>query len=50
VVAVSPDYPEYVKFADTWLPAKAGSDGALAAQKKRPRGILSVILTAAEFA
>jgi len=30
VVAVSPDYAEYVKFADTWLPAKAGTDGALA--------------------
>jgi nitrate reductase alpha subunit len=29
-VAVSPDYAEYVKFADTWLPAKAGTDGALA--------------------
>ncbi len=29
-VAVSPDYTEYVKFADTWLPAKAGTDGALA--------------------
>lgn len=30
VVAVSPDYAEYVKFADTWLPAKAGTDGAMA--------------------
>jgi nitrate reductase alpha subunit len=30
IVAVSPDYAEYVKFADTWLPAKAGTDGALA--------------------
>lgn len=30
VVAVAPDYAEYVKFADTWLPAKAGTDGALA--------------------
>ncbi len=30
VAAVSPDYAEYVKFADTWLPAKAGTDGALA--------------------
>ena len=29
VVAVAPDYAEYVKFADTWLPAKAGTDGAL---------------------
>ncbi len=30
VTAVAPDYAEYVKFADTWLPAKAGTDGALA--------------------
>jgi nitrate reductase / nitrite oxidoreductase, alpha subunit len=30
VVAVSPDYAEYVKFADTWLPARPGTDGALA--------------------
>ena len=30
VTAVSPDYAEYVKFADTWLPAKAGTDAALA--------------------
>lgn len=30
VVAVSPDYAEYVKFADTWLPVQAGMDGALA--------------------
>jgi nitrate reductase alpha subunit len=30
VVAVAPDYAEYVKFADTWLPAKAGTDTALA--------------------
>lgn len=29
-VAVAPDYAEYVKFADTWLPARAGTDGALA--------------------
>ncbi len=29
VTAVSPDYAEYVKFADTWLPAKAGTDAAL---------------------
>ena len=28
--AVAPDYAEYVKFADTWLPAKAGTDAALA--------------------
>jgi nitrate reductase alpha subunit len=30
VAAVAPDYAEYVKFADTWLPAKAGTDAALA--------------------
>ena len=30
VVGVSPDYAEYDKFADMWLPAKAGTDGALA--------------------
>ncbi len=30
VVAVSPDYAEYVKFSDVWLPAKAGTDAALA--------------------
>ena len=30
VVAVSPDYTEYVKFSDTWLPAKAGTDSAMA--------------------
>ncbi|MDR3568840.1 MAG: nitrate reductase subunit alpha [Syntrophobacteraceae bacterium] len=30
VAAVAPDYAEYVKFADTWLPARAGTDGALA--------------------
>ncbi|MFD2209119.1 nitrate reductase subunit alpha [Virgibacillus halophilus] len=30
VVGVSPDYAEYEKFADVWLPAKAGTDGALA--------------------
>ena len=30
VVAVAPDYAEYVKFSDTWLPAKAGTDSALA--------------------
>ncbi len=30
VVGVSPDYAEYEKFADIWLPAKAGTDGALA--------------------
>ena len=30
VVGVSPDYAEYVKFADLWLPCKAGTDSALA--------------------
>jgi nitrate reductase alpha subunit len=25
VAAVAPDYAEYVKFADTWLPARAGT-------------------------
>ncbi|SHF54940.1 nitrate reductase subunit alpha [Ornithinibacillus halophilus] len=30
VVGVSPDYAEYEKFADVWLPARAGTDGALA--------------------
>ncbi|GAB3060205.1 nitrate reductase subunit alpha [Virgibacillus ainsalahensis] len=30
VIGVSPDYAEYDKFADMWLPAKAGTDGALA--------------------
>ncbi len=30
VIGVSPDYAEYVKFADLWLPCKAGTDAALA--------------------
>ena len=30
VTAVAPDYAEYVKFADSWLPARAGTDAALA--------------------
>ncbi|MEX2415550.1 MAG: nitrate reductase subunit alpha [Paenibacillaceae bacterium] len=30
IVGVSPDYAEYEKFADIWLPARAGTDGALA--------------------
>jgi len=30
VIGVSPDYAEYEKFADLWLPAKAGTDAALA--------------------
>lgn len=29
VVAVSPDYAEFVKFADKWLPVQAGMDAAL---------------------
>ena len=30
VVVVSPDYAGHTKFADHWLPAVAGTDGALA--------------------
>ncbi len=30
VVVVSPDYADSVKFADEWLPAQPGTDGALA--------------------
>jgi nitrate reductase alpha subunit len=30
VVVVSPDYADSVKFADEWLPARPGTDGALA--------------------
>ena len=30
VIAVAPDYADNVKFADEWLPAKPGTDGALA--------------------
>jgi len=30
VVVVSPDYAGHTKFADDWLPARAGTDGALA--------------------
>ncbi len=30
VVVVSPDYADSTKFADTWLPAQPGSDGAMA--------------------
>ncbi len=30
VVGVSPDYAEYEKFADIWLPARVGTDAALA--------------------
>lgn len=29
VVAVAPDYAEYVKFADKWLPVEAGMDAAI---------------------
>ncbi len=29
VVAISPDYAEYVKFADLWMPAKQGTDAAV---------------------
>ncbi len=29
-VAVSPDYGDFVKFADHWLPVRPGTDGALA--------------------
>lgn len=29
VVAISPDYAEYVKFADLWMPAKQGTDSAV---------------------
>ncbi|NPA13870.1 MAG: nitrate reductase subunit alpha [Aquificae bacterium] len=30
VVSVAPDYAESVKFADEWVPVRAGTDGALA--------------------
>lgn len=30
VVSISPDYAEFVKFADTWMSVKPGTDGALA--------------------
>ena len=30
VVVVSPDYSDHTKFADDWLPAQPGTDGALA--------------------
>ena len=29
IAAVSPDYADYTKFADHWLPVRAGTDGAL---------------------
>ena len=34
IAAVSPDYADYAKFADHWLPAKAGTDAALALAMK----------------
>jgi nitrate reductase alpha subunit len=49
VLAVSLDYAEYVKFRDTWLPARPAPNGALAPAKKALR-IHSSILIAAEFA
>ncbi len=36
VAAMAPDYAEYVKFADAWLPAKAGTDSALAMARTLP--------------
>ncbi|MCE4613620.1 MAG: nitrate reductase subunit alpha [Desulfurococcales archaeon] len=30
IVVVSPDFSEHTRFADVWIPARAGSDGALA--------------------
>lgn len=30
IAAISPDYADFTKFADTWLPVRAGTDGALA--------------------
>lgn len=30
ITAISPDYADYTKFADTWLAINAGTDGALA--------------------
>ncbi len=30
IVAIAPDYAEYVKFADEWLPVRPGTDAALA--------------------
>lgn len=30
ITAISPDYADFTKFADTWLPVKGGTDGALA--------------------
>ncbi len=30
IVVVSPDFSEHTRFADVWVPAKAGTDGALA--------------------
>ena len=30
IAAISPDYADFTKFADHWLPVRAGTDGALA--------------------
>ncbi|MEG2140633.1 MAG: molybdopterin-dependent oxidoreductase, partial [Bilophila sp.] len=30
ITAISPDYADFTKFADHWLPVRAGTDGALA--------------------
>ena len=42
VVAVAPDYADNVKFADEWLPARPGTDGALAMAMGHvdPQGVL----------
>ena len=42
VIAVAPDYADNVKFADEWLPAKPGTDGALAMAMGHvdPQGVL----------
>ena len=42
VVVVSPDYAEHTKFADHWLPAQPGTDGALAHGDgpRDPEGVL----------
>ena len=42
VAAVAPDYAEYVKFADTWLPARAGTDARPrhGHEPRHPEGVL----------
>ena len=42
VIAVAPDYADNVKFADEWLPAQPGTDGALAMAMGHvdPQGVL----------